>query len=102
MSVLVFAENWEGKFKKATFEAISYAKSIAEMAGTDLVAACYGEISDSLDSLAKYGADKIVHIAEAKQFDSNAFANHFSELAKGVNASPVSYTHLTLPTKRIV
>ena len=89
MSVLVFAENWEGKFKKATFEAISYAKSIAEMAGTDLVAACYGEISDSLDSLAKYGADKIVHIAEAKQFDSNAFANHFSELAKGVNASHV-------------
>ncbi len=31
MSVLVYTENWEGKFKKLSFELVSYASSVAEM-----------------------------------------------------------------------
>ena len=30
MSVLVFTENWDGKFKKMSFELVSYASKIAE------------------------------------------------------------------------
>ena len=31
MSVLVYTENWDGKFKKLSFELVSYATGIAKM-----------------------------------------------------------------------
>ncbi|MEB0250198.1 electron transfer flavoprotein subunit alpha/FixB family protein, partial [Mucilaginibacter sp. 5B2] len=34
MSVLIYAENAAGKFKKSTFEAVSYAKAIAAQNNT--------------------------------------------------------------------
>jgi len=37
MSVLVFAETSEGKFKKSAFEATSYGKKVAEQLGTNVV-----------------------------------------------------------------
>ena len=33
MSVLVFAENWDGKFKKLTYELVSYANELAKQIG---------------------------------------------------------------------
>ena len=39
MSVLIYAENAGGKFKKSTFEACSYAFAVAKQLNTDLVAA---------------------------------------------------------------
>ena len=38
MSVLVYTESEEGKFKKIAFEAVSYAKGIANMLGTTVTA----------------------------------------------------------------
>ena len=37
MSVLVFAETSEGKFKKSAFEVTSYGKKVAEQLGTNVV-----------------------------------------------------------------
>ena len=36
MAVLVYAESWNGSFKKATFEAVSYAAQLANKIGTDV------------------------------------------------------------------
>ena len=52
MSVLVYTESWEGKFRKSTFEAVSYASETAKLLGTDLVAVSLGEVSD--DELNKF------------------------------------------------
>ena len=38
MAVLVYAESWNGSFKKATFEAVSYAAQLANKIGTDAIA----------------------------------------------------------------
>ncbi len=38
MSVLVYADNHQGKFPKSSFEAVSYAAEIAATLGTDAVA----------------------------------------------------------------
>ena len=38
MSVLVYTESEEGTFKKIAFEAVSYAKGIADMLGTSVTA----------------------------------------------------------------
>jgi electron transfer flavoprotein alpha subunit len=47
MSVLVYTENWDGKFKKLSFELISYAKQIADQSGTTVTAISIGNVDDS-------------------------------------------------------
>ena len=68
MSVVVFAESWNGTFKKGTFEILTYAHDVAKKMDTKCVAVTIGEISDDLKVLAKYGADKVVSISN--QFDA--------------------------------
>ena len=38
MSILIYAESAEGKFKKVAFELASYAKKVAESLGTTVTA----------------------------------------------------------------
>ena len=57
MSVLVYVENAEGKFKKSAFEVISYAAAIAEQLKTELIAISIGNVNpEILVNLGKYGA----------------------------------------------
>ena len=63
MSVIVFAENWSGSFKKSTFEAISYARAIATQLHVPVVALTAGKIEDEhFAQLGNSGADQIVHL----------------------------------------
>ena len=63
MSVLVYTENWDGKFKKLSFELISYAKQIANQSGTTVTALSIGNVDDEeLKKLANYGADKVLSV----------------------------------------
>lgn len=62
MSVLIFVENWDGKFKKLTFELVSYGARVAEMTGTDAVVLSSGTVeATELDKLGRYGARKILN-----------------------------------------
>jgi electron transfer flavoprotein alpha subunit len=59
MSVLVFTENWDGKFKKLSFELVSYATKLAEQMNTTAVALSIGDVSsEELSKLGNYGAKK--------------------------------------------
>jgi electron transfer flavoprotein alpha subunit len=82
MSVLVYTENWDGKFKKLTFELVSYAAAIAKMSGTSVTALSIGKVEESeLRKLGNYGAQKIL-CAESDHlpvFDSQAYAAIISE-----------------------
>jgi Electron transfer flavoprotein, alpha subunit len=84
MSVLVYAENWDGKFKKLTFELVSYAAAVAKMTGTSVTALSIGKVDESeLRKVGNYGAQKILS-ADSDQlsvFDSQAFAAIISEAA---------------------
>src|SRR5690606_34493499 len=67
MSVIVLAEHTQGSFKKKTFEAVQYAASIAQQKGTTATAVVLGTIDESaLAQLGNYGAQKIMHIADAR------------------------------------
>lgn len=64
MSVLIFVENWDGKFKKLTFELVSYGARVAEMTGTEAIALSCGKVdAEELIKLGKYGAGKILNAA---------------------------------------
>jgi electron transfer flavoprotein alpha subunit len=58
MSILIYAESAEGKFKKVAFELASYAKKVAETLGTTVTALTVN-ISD-VSELSKYGVDKVL------------------------------------------
>ena len=89
MSVLVFLENWDGKFKKLSFELVSYASKVAEMLGQPVVALSIGKVDSSeLEKLATYGADKIISIENdsIKAFDEQAFTSMIAEVSKKTTA----------------
>ena len=58
MSILVYTETENGKFKKNAFEAVSYAKSIADQAGESVTA--FAINPDDATELYKYGAQKVL------------------------------------------
>ncbi|MEP6613889.1 MAG: electron transfer flavoprotein subunit alpha/FixB family protein [Mucilaginibacter sp.] len=92
MPVLVYTENAEGKFKKSTFEAVSYAKAIADQNSTNLVAISIGDVGkDDLTALGKYGADKILNVSNAKlkNFINQAYASVIADAAKKEGADIV-------------
>ena len=89
MSVLVFAENWDGKFKKASFELVSYASKIAEMLNSSATVVSIGNVDESeLKSLEKYGANKIVSInnEQLNILDNQAYTEVISQVVNNESA----------------
>jgi electron transfer flavoprotein alpha subunit len=92
MSVLVFTENWDGKFKKLSFELVSYASKLAEMLGTSVVAMSIGAVADDeLQRLGKYGAAKIIHATGEglNILDNQVWVNAISGIAEKENATVI-------------
>lgn len=92
MSVLVYAEHTGGKFKKSTFEAVSYANEIARMLGSDLVAVSIGEVAEvELKKLGNYGAKKVLNVStdKLKTFVNQAYGAVIAEAAKSEDAKVI-------------
>jgi electron transfer flavoprotein alpha subunit len=63
MPILVFVESAEGKIKKTSLEAIAYAHAM----GGPVTAIALGSVDKSeLESLGKYGTQKVLHAADEK------------------------------------
>jgi electron transfer flavoprotein alpha subunit len=92
MSVLLFAENTGGQFKKATLEAAGYAKAIAGMVGGDVHAVAFGSLEGGQsDQLGKYGVSKLHHITQAgfDKFQDASYTKAVAEIAQKVGAKVV-------------
>jgi electron transfer flavoprotein alpha subunit len=92
MSVLVYTENWDGKFKKLSFELVSYASAVAKMLNTSVTALSIGNVGDDeLKKLGNYGAQKILnaHNDQLAMLDNQAYTNVIAEIAGKENASVV-------------
>jgi electron transfer flavoprotein alpha subunit len=67
MSVLVYIENVEGKFKKSAFEVLSFGAAIASQLKLPLVALSIGDVNDDeLSKAGKYGATKVLNTKSDK------------------------------------
>lgn len=92
MSVLVYTENWDGKFKKLTYELVSYAAGVAKMLNTTVTAVSIGKVAeDELKSVGKYGADKIINVQndQLSVLDSQAYAAVIAEVAAKENSKVI-------------
>ena len=92
MSVLVYTENWDGKFKKLSFELVSYATRVAEMLNTSCIALSIGNVDDAeLKKLGSYGAQKILSVNSdnLKVFDTQNYTEAIAQVAKNNDAKVV-------------
>ena len=90
MAVLVYAESWNGSFKKATFEAVSYAAQLANKIGTDVTAITIAHQGDA-NELGNYGANKVLTITDEtlNTFNNQSYANAIVAASNHVNAETV-------------
>ena len=88
MSVLVFADSSEGKFKKTAFEVVSYGKKLAEQLGTDLVTLTIngGDASE----LHSYGAAQVVEVKnDLTSFNAKSYAGIIRQVAEAKSSNVV-------------
>lgn len=89
MSVLIFAETWEGKFKKSTYEAVSYGARVAKEMGTEAIAAVLGNLTDDAAILGKYGAAKVLVADGGDSFNNAKFGTTLAKLANEQGAKTI-------------
>jgi electron transfer flavoprotein alpha subunit len=92
MSVLVYAEHSNGKFKKSTYEALSYGFAVTKLIGGSLTAISVGDADkEELEKLSKYGASKVLVVSndKLKTFVNQAYGAVIAEAAKTEDAKVV-------------
>ena len=95
MSILIYAESAEGKFKKVAFELASYAKKVAESLGTTVTAVTInmGDVSE----LSKYGVDKTLKVTNDKLsgFSAKAYSDVIKQAAQKESAKLILLSSTT-------
>jgi electron transfer flavoprotein alpha subunit len=95
MSILIYAESAEGKFRKVAFELASYAKKVAESLGTTVTAVAInpGDVSE----LSKYGVDKVLKVTNDKLsgFSAKAYADVIKQAAQKESAKLILLSSTT-------
>ncbi len=85
MAVLVYTENWNGNFKKLSYELVSYAHSIAKSIGSQVVCLTVGNVSnENLQLLAQYGASKVLVCknADLEKFTTQSYSSLIAKAAE--------------------
>lgn len=95
MSILIYAESAEGKFKKVAFELASYAKKVAESLGTTVTALTIN--AGDTSELGKYGVDKVLKISNDKlnNFNAKAYADAIKQAAEKESAKVIVLSSTT-------
>ncbi len=99
MSILVYTENWDGKFKKLSFELVSYAAAIAKEMGSTVTALSVGNVADDeLNKLGNYGAAKILTVNDDRfsTLDNRALAKAVVAAAQNETAKIVIFANNNL------
>ncbi len=89
MSVLVYTESENGKFKKNAFEVASYGYLLAQELNTELTAICIN--AENPKELENFGVGKVLNVKEAKlpSFNAMAYANVISQALEQENSSQI-------------
>ncbi|MBP8792135.1 MAG: electron transfer flavoprotein subunit alpha/FixB family protein [Lutibacter sp.] len=90
MSILVFADSSEGKFKKSAFEAVTYAKKIADELNVNLVALTIN--ANDPTQLYTYGAEKVMQVSDASlAFNAKGYASIIQQAVAKENATIIVF-----------
>jgi len=95
MNILVYLEQSEGRFKKASLEAAAYAGAMANQLGGKSFALVLGSSQENLSELGKYGIQSVYHAAQSHThaFDAKLHTQWLAEAAHKTAASIVVLAH---------
>ncbi|NBW27217.1 MAG: electron transfer flavoprotein subunit alpha/FixB family protein [Flavobacteriaceae bacterium] len=95
MSILIYAESAEGKFKKVAFELASYAKKVAESLGTSVTAITIN--TNDVSELSNYGVNKVLKVNNPKLagFTAKAYADAIRQAAQKENSQIIILSSTT-------
>ncbi len=94
MSVLVYIEPREGKFRKNSFELVTYGYKISKTMNLPLNVVVMGKVDHSeLELTGKYGATTITHINENIPLDDQAYSALIAQIASEKKATLVVLPH---------
>lgn len=82
MSVLIYTEFSDGKFKKVALELASYARKVADAMGTTVTALTVN--ASDVSELGKYGVQKVLKVNDSKLegFNAKAYADVVAQAAQ--------------------
>ena len=89
MSVLVYTESENGKFKKTALEVASYAKAVANQLGTTVTAITVN--ANDVAELGNYGVDKVLNVSNTalEKFNAKSYAAAIHQAAEKEGAKVV-------------
>jgi len=95
MSVLIFIDQADGHIKKSSYETLGYGSAIATQLGISAEALVFGNVSDDLSELGKYGVSKVHTLADnaLNLVDAKVFAQVIADAAIKLNATIVVFSH---------
>jgi len=92
MKIIAFAEQRDGKLKKAVCEVVSAARMIADQTQGEVIAVVIGDAVEGIaEGLSKYGAHRILTVSDPKLkfYSPTAYAKILAEIATQEQASVV-------------
>ncbi len=96
--VLIYTENFDGKFKKSNFEAASYGAEIAKQLGGEATALSIGNVADDeLKLLGAYGVRKVLNFKNDSfaDLDNQAYASVVAKAVEKEGAEIVIFSGST-------
>ena len=95
MSILIYTENNEGKFKKTALELASYAHKVAQSLNTTVTALTIN--ASDVSALAQYGVSKVLNVKSDKlqNFNAKAYSDVIKQAAEKENAQVVILSSTT-------
>lgn len=96
MSVLIFADQFQGNIKKSSLEAVQYGAKVAQQLGTQATALVLGEVTaEELAVLGQYGATKVLHVPDARlnELETGVGTKIVAEAAAKENADVIVFSH---------
>jgi len=96
MSILIYTQNFNRKFKKSTYELLSYAAALNEEYKGKETALTFGTPNDdAVAELGKYGASKLLIVRDEafQNFSVPAYSKAIAEAAKSEDAKVVLFAN---------
>jgi electron transfer flavoprotein alpha subunit len=95
MSVLIFLDQSEGNIKKSSLEAANYGAKVAEQLGVAAEGIVFGNVTDDVAALGKYGLKKVHTVKNEvlNHLDAQVFTNVIAQAVAATGATVVVFSN---------
>ena len=91
MYILIFAETWNGKLKKSSFEAVSYGRNLADKLNLKVATIIFSNSDENFKLIGKYGSNEIIKYESInlEDIENDKLANIICKTAQNKEAKHI-------------